>query len=271
MKNKLSCLLLLCLFVKGISAQVITGGYGAEAGMLAGNSVTLTNIFSVFNNPASMSGFRAAQSGVFSERRFNQQEMSLSAVAGAMPLGGVTCGLGLAYYGFTQYNVQRYLLGVSIRLMEKLFLGVQTNYLLTNVLHYGATGRLFFGGGVLFQPVAALRIGFMLLNPHQGSGSEKMQVPSIARLGGRYQYGALAFLGEVQLETSQSVIIRGGVSYRVAPAFALAGGVASGLSLFAFGTMFTYGKLRFEASGILHQYLGVYPQISLVFPNQSDQ
>lgn len=267
MKNKLIGLLLLCLFLKGVSAQVITGVYGAEAGMLAGNSVTLNNCFSIFNNPAAITLLKSAQYGVFGERKFNQREMNLSALAATVPLGRITAGLGMAYYGFSAYNVQRYSFGCAVRLMEKLSLGIQGNYAQMSIAQYGQSARVFWSVGLLSQPVRALQLGFVIINPQQAApAQEGLTVPSMARVGARYRQGALGYFGEVQLETGSSASVKGGLSYQVAPAFLLAAGVANGLSKLAFGTMFTYAKFRFEVSCLVHQYLGAYPQLSLVYP-----
>jgi hypothetical protein len=250
-------------------SQGINGVLGAESGMLGGCNVLLANAFSVVNNPAAVSDLKKWQAGVFGEKRFGQKELGTSNFSIAVPNKWVDFGSAVSLYGFDKFNQQRFVLSAAKKLAPTFSLGVQINYLNTNIGEYGNAGAWVIGAGVFYQPVSKISVAFMLLNPNQQQLSNKVsdQVPTYARFGLSYKVNEkVNVLAEAEQALEQKTTYRSGIKYHVNKRISFAIGASSQPLLLTFGVSIQTNKLAIDFAAQVHQVLGVIPQFSLRLP-----
>jgi hypothetical protein len=255
-------------------SQGINGFFGAESGMLGGCNTLLTNSFSVVNNPATISDLKKWQVGVFGEKRFGQKELGTNNFSVAVPNKWVDFGGAVNLHGFDKFNQQRFVLSVSKKLAPTFALGVQVNYLNTNIGEYGNSGAWVLGAGVYYQPVSKIKVAFMLFNPNQQQLSNKVsdKVPTYARLGVSYKVNEkVDVLMETEQALEQKTIFRSGIKYHVNKRIAFGVGASSQPVLVTFGTSIQANKLVIDVAAQVHQILGVIPQFSLRLPIATQQ
>lgn len=252
-----------------LAAQTVHGVIGADAQMQAAISTTIGNSFAAFNNPSQMSRLSSWQTGLYSEQRFLARELSLSSLSVVIPNRIADAGAGISYYGFGEFNQQRFVFSVSKKLAQTLSLGVQFNYVMTNISGYGSAGTFVPGAGVTYLPTDRLVLGFTIYNPGQRTLSDRLddKLPSYARLGIQYKVNANVFvLTEAEQQTEQHIRLKGAVRYELHKRAALAVGASSGPVQFSFGTSLKASKVMFDMAANIHQVLGVTPQVSIRFP-----
>lgn len=257
-----------------LNAQGIHGVIGAEAWMQGGVSSTLSNAYAVVNNPAQLSYLKKWQVGINNEQRFNRKELMLANFSVAMPNKVIDVGIAANYFGFQDFNQQRIVISGSKKLAETFSLGVQLNYVATNIKEYGNAGALVFGAGVAYQPLKKIEVGFTIFNPNQQQLSNNVTdiIPAFARLGVRYLVSNKVYVtAEADQQLEQKTIFRGGLRYELHKRIAVAIGASNQPILFTFGTSILAGNISIEAAATIHQTFGFTPQIGLRAPIQSNK
>ena len=94
---------------------------------LGAYSISHADVFSFTSNQASLAQLKNTSAGVFSERRFMLEEMSLYQAAVGVLTSSGNFGLKAGYYGFSDYNETQLGLAYARSLGNKMDLGVQFN------------------------------------------------------------------------------------------------------------------------------------------------
>ena len=263
--------MLICGCFTNTFAQGIHGVIGADAWMQGGNSVNLNSVFAISNNPAQLSYLKKWQAGIYSRQQLGLKELNLARVAVAVPHKIVNVGIAANYFGFDNYNQQRLTIAASKKLAQTFSLGVQLNYVGTQIKEYGSAGALVLGVGFNYEPTNKLQMGCFLYNPNQQKVSAHInhKVPAYARLGLLYKVNSkVNLLTEAEQELEQKTRYRFGVNYAVHPKFGFAVGASSQPMLYSFGTTFNAAGVVFDVAASVHQTLGVIPQVGLKCPIQ---
>lgn len=274
MKRFYQLILGLCYAGSLIHAQGIHGVIGADAWMQGGSSATLSNAYAVLNNPAQISYLKKWQVGLYSEQRFNRKELTLANFSLAVPNKVIDVGLAVNYFGFQDFNQQRIAFSASKKLAETFSLGVQLNYVATNIKEYGNARALVLGAGVSYQPIKKVQLGLTVFNPSQQQLSNNVSdiIPAFARLGVKYQVNDKVYItGEADQQLEKKTVFRGGLRYEAHKRVALAIGASNQPTLFTFGTSILVGNLSIDAAATVHQTFGFTPQLGLRLPLQPKQ
>lgn len=257
-----------------LSGQTIHGIIGADAQMQGGVSSTLNNCFSVINNPSQISWLKSWQAGIYHEQRFAKRELALSNASVVLPNKIIDLGLGMNYYGFNDFNQQRFAVSASKKLAHTFSLGVQLNYVLTNITDYGATGALVLGAGVSYQPTSRLMLGFLVYNPNQQKFSDNVtdKIPSYAKFGVQYKVNEKVYvLAEADQQTEKNTALRGGIRYEPHKRISFAIGASVQPVIFSFGSSVKVANITIDMAAGVHPVLGITPQLSMRFPSASTQ
>lgn len=255
--------------LKLVNAQVSGGVIGADAGMLAGISTNQQSAYSAVNNPALMPLLTKWQCGIYSEQRFGLKELSLSNISVVVPTKSVHFGAAINYFGFSNYNQQRFVLNAAKKLSESFSLGVQLNYQLTNIVDYGNAGAWVAGAGFMYKPTQQITVSGFVFNPTQQKLSLAVsdKIPSVFRLGVAYQVNSkVDVLAEGEQQLEQKINVRAGVKYQLHPRVGFGVGFNSNPVAVHFGTSLKFNQLMIDAAAGVHQVLGVIPQIGIRFP-----
>ena len=92
-----------------------------------------------------------ASAGVYGERRFMLDELSLYQLAIAVPTNSGNFGVKAGYFGFSDYNESQMGLAYARKLGSKVDIGVQFNYNGIQVSGYGNSSAINFEIGTDFS------------------------------------------------------------------------------------------------------------------------
>ena len=98
-------------------------------------------------NQAALAHINSLTAGIYSERRFLLQELSLYQLAVALPTSSGNFGVSASYFGSAQNNESVIGLAYGRKLGEKVSIGAQFNYVSMQVAGYGNASTINFEAG----------------------------------------------------------------------------------------------------------------------------
>src|ERR1051326_2889067 len=143
--------LLFLLLLAGVFARAgnENQAYGARAGAMGNASVTLSDVWSTFNNQAGLGFMKNIGVGTYYEDRFMLKQLSSKAFAFALPVHGGTFGLSYSSFGYSAYSENKYGLAFGKSFGENISAGIQMDYLTTHITeNYGSKGTLVAEAGM---------------------------------------------------------------------------------------------------------------------------
>jgi hypothetical protein len=273
MKKSISKLLIINTFlivnVFFCNAQSVTDAVGGQRWMLGGTSAAHVNAWSAANNAGAITEVSSPQIGLYNEQRFGNNNLRLNNISFVSPVKKyLHIGGFVNYFGYQAFNQQKIGMSVAKKLSETLSLGVQANYVATNIEGYGSTGTMAFGVGVMVKPIIGMRIGFTVFNITQQTypNATPEAIQPYAKLGLAYDVSEKITLHtEADQVLNQDIIIRGGILYKIHPIVQLALGAASKPVYYTGGTSLLIKKLRLDIAVSIHEVLGVTPHIGISY------
>lgn len=262
--------LFLCL-VLVLPSALMAGNYnypvGARSASLACSSVSLTDVWSSFNNQAGLAWLQAPSLGFHYENRFLVKEYAQHAATIAVPLKPGTGALSYHYFGYSKYHESKIGIAFARKFSKAFSAGVQLNYHQTYLAEgYGTHSALTVEAGVVFNPTETLCIGAHVFNPNRvrSNASTDEYIPTIYRFGASYNLLDKAL---IVLETEKDLDLRpvykGGLEVKALKNLELRMGISSGYIEYTFG--FGYHSRRFglDLAFSHHSILGYTPQASV--------
>lgn len=253
-------------------------GIGARSGAVGNASVTLSDMWSAHHNQAGLAGVSSLQAGVFYENRFGIKELGLKAASIAMPVPGISngvFGLSFSQFGYSLYNDTKIGLGYAKQLGKKYSVGIQVNYLQTQMGEdYGSAGAITAEAGLIAELITNLYFGVHIFNPTRVKLTEyKIQetvfserVPTIMRCGLRYKFSEKVQLSvETEKDVQYDPFFKAGIEYRAIEQLYIRGGIATdpGYNSFGFGVLLN--KFCIDIAASKHQVLGYSTQINITY------
>lgn len=253
----------------GLKGQGVTGPTGGTAWMMGGASAAAEDVWSANNNPGAAGFAKYSQLGLYSEQRFMESNLKLANVSGIWKTKWLSIGSSVNYYGYNVFNQQKLGLSVGRQLSSQISLGIQLNYLATNIQDYGNAGSFVLGASLLFKPVDKLKAGLVLFNLTQSkyAGTLNERIPTIARMGLWYDVSKKVVVQmEADQTLNQKLVLRGGMSYQFHEVISLAIGAANNPVYYTIGTSLKLKKIKVDLASSFHEVLGYTPHLSLVLP-----
>ena len=267
MKRTCLILSLICsdLFISGQTVRrpvaVIYTGLGAY-------SINHADVFSYTNNQASLAQMKNASAGVYGERRFLLDELSLYQLAVAVPTKSGNFGLKAGYFGFSDYNESQIGLAYARKLGTKVDLGVQFNYNGIQIGSYGNSSAINFEIGAVLHLTEKLHTGVHAYNPVGGTfgKNEEEKLASVYSVGFGYEASENFFVSaEIEKEEDQQVNVNAGMQYKFLAQFMARVGIATNTSNVYAGVALFLKFFRLDVVASYHPQLGVTPGIMLVY------
>lgn len=272
MNRLISILSMLYVLLKSdVSAQGILSPVGAMHWSSGGVSVCDASVFSSINNPALLSHMQQWGVGINSEQRFAMPELQTSGVSGYTTRKHFTAAAHVLHFGYSLFNQQRVGLSLARKLNDQLSLGISAEYVATNAAEYGNSRLIIPSIGVSYRPTNALTFGFYLFNPAQQKYSVAMvdPVPTYARVGMSYDISKkVRTLIEFEQMLDQKPVFRGGLRYHPHPMVWISMGAASQPAFYTMGAGVLLKQFRLDMAMVVHQIIGITPQLSLSYPLQ---
>ena len=239
--------------------------YDAKSNSLAGIGTAESSVWSNFTNQAGLADINKFTIGAGSENSFGIKELSTHTAVFALPVNGGVFGLNVAYTGFELYNESKIGLAFSKKLSDNFNLGIQVDYLGVYVDEGSNNHNNFtFEIGAQKRLMRNLTLGAHIFNPIEVKLNEKENIPSIFKLGLRYDANQkVAVFTEGELESNQDAKLKIGLEYKIIKQMQLRTGFSTNPSQNTFGIGYTLNNIQFDIAVKRHQILGYSPQFSV--------
>lgn len=269
MRKKLTLLLIFicCNFV--LLSQVHDINAGARSSGMANASVTLQDVWSVFNNPAGLAGVENTTLGLFYENRFGLKETGYGSVAFSSPFAGGSFGFGFSNFGYSLFQTNKFGIAYAQQLFSSVAMGVQIDYFsILQSEYYGNLHALTFDIGILAKPTDEFSIGFHAFNPLNLSYLSDLdgeKLPVILKLGLSYLFSKNLLIA---IETSKALnaqvpVAILGFEYNFNRNLVLRTGVVFEDPIeYSFGLGYLFSNVQFDLGFHYHRILGASPNVS---------
>lgn len=219
-------------------------------------------------NIAALTQLPAAGLGVYSERRFMLEELSLHHLSVNIPSGPGNFAFLANYFGYTRYNQSQISLGYARKLATNINLGTAFNYTNIRIPGYGSASAIHFQVGAIFQISERLRTGMQLYNPFSARigkhSGQRLASVYTAGLGYEWSENLLTTL-EIRKEQEKPAAIHTGLQYQPINVFLCSAGYVSEHNQFYFGVGYMFKQFRLDLSASTHQYMGWSPALLLLY------
>lgn len=260
---------LLILFVSGtLQAQILRRPVAAPYLSLGAYGTHNSDAFSFSSNQAALAQANNVQAGVYAERRFLLEELSLYTAAVTLPTSSGNFGFTTGYYGFTDYNETQIGFAYARKLGKIVDAGVQFNYYGIKLNGYGSASAFNFEAGTILHLSEKLNAGFHVFNPAGGKigKNEDEKLASVYAFGTGYEASDKFFVStEIEKEENKPVTINAGIQYHFLPAISARAGISTATSTWYFGLGIKLKSLRIDVTSSYHPQLGVTPGILFLF------
>ena len=242
---------------------------GARANALGNISILHHDFWSAENNPAGLGFVESWGGGISYESPFLINELSYRTGVFAYPVSSGAFGLSVGQFGYSLYNENKIGISYGQRLSKTFSVGVQLNYLSTQIGEgYGSNSALSGTIGLMAKITKELRLAAVVVNPNQAKLStfQDERYPTLLKLGLAYQISdKVNLLSEVVKDIDYSPLVKVGVEYKALDLIHFRIGYASDPALSTFGFGLNYKDFQLDFASGFHSTLGFTPQISLSF------
>lgn len=262
-------LILLPVFFHFISpGQTVRRPVAALYTGLGAYSVQHADVFSFTSNQASLAQLTNPATGVYGERRFLLDELSLYHLAVAVPTNSGNFGFKGGYYGFSDYNETQLGLAYARKLGDKVDVGVQFNYNGVRISGYGNATAVNFEIGTILHLTERLHAGVHAYNPVGGrfGKNDEEKLASVYTVGLGYEASEnFFFSAEVEKEEEQPVNVNAGMQYRFLPQLMARTGISTNTSNIYLGVGLFLKSFRLDVVAGYHPQLGVTPGLLIAY------
>jgi len=240
---------------------------GARGAAMGGTGLTFVDINSAFRNQAGLAYLQNFGGIVLGERRFMDSPVHTFSAAAAYPSDFGTFGLTLNYFGIDAFNEQKIGLAYARKLFDNLAIGVQFDYLTTQIQEYGSAGAITFEAGLHSKISQVLALAVHVYSPARIEWTEGEHLPSIFAIGLAYQpSNQVVVTAEAEKDIDFDTRFRAGVEYLAVEKVWIRAGVATNPVNVSFGLGYAISdQLRMDVSSVYHQYLGVTPGFAVIY------
>ena len=239
--------------------------YDSKSNALGGVGLTETSVWNNFTNQAGLAEINQMSIGAGTENSFGIKELSTHTAVFALPVNGGVFGLNIAYTGFELYNESKIGLAFAKKLSDGFNIGVQIDYLGVYVDESTNNRNNFtFEIGAQKKLMQKLTLGAHIFNPIEVKLNEDENIPSIFKLGLRYDANTkVAIFTEGELESEKNAKLKLGLEYKIIKQLQLRTGFSTNPAKNSFGIGYTLNKIQLDIAVNRHQLLGYSPQFSV--------
>lgn len=263
-------LLLFSLFL-ALTIRVCGSGdpfpIGARALGLANAAVTLTDSWSLFNNPAGIAGIKHSYINFAYDNRFGIQGMQSIAAGLVYPTDYGSLGFGIHRFGDDLYN--EHLLGLTYsHKISRVQLGIKANYVQIHADNLSSKGKLALEFGGIAEILPQLSFGAHIYNFNQAklASYQDERIPTLMKAGVSYKpFPKLLLAIETEKDIDFKARIKTGLEYEIVKNLHLRTGISNSPAITHFGLGFKPKKLEFDYALRTHPNLGLSHHVSLAF------
>lgn len=258
-------LLLLLLLSKVCFAQVKPGV--RQAALSYSDLSYSKDVFSLFNNPAGLSGLTNREIGFYySPSPFGLKELSTAYASFVEPSSIGSFSAGVMIYGFELYKETKFAFAFSKFITNDFSLGITSIYKNLSIKNYGTKWFLLFNIGGIAQLSSNINFGFLIENFTRNTvNDESNQLPIVISSGFNYKViNELNFFAALYKEIGYNISVHTGIEYNIFDFLSIRLGVKNQPNEFSSGFCFQYNIFQVEYAVNSHPDLGFTHQFGLI-------
>lgn len=261
-------LLITQAFASGNEPGTAVGARSASLGQ-AYTSVR-GDFWSLFHNPAGITGTEAFSLGAYVERRFLLTELTYGYAGAVLPFAdNQAAGISVGSFGFSAYRSNHAALTYGITVLDKISIGARANYTSLNIQDYGGTSSFYVDVGVHTQVTKSVSVAFTVYNANRASLESQNGVeiiPTVLSAGLAYQpTEKVTILADVQKDIDHPLSFRGGIEYEIVPALHARVGMSTEPLTLTAGLGVNWKQFQLDLAFAYHEQLGYTPHFSLTY------
>ncbi|CAN5117419.1 hypothetical protein BH09BAC2_BH09BAC2_17820 [soil metagenome] len=250
----------------GISQTLRTPVSASYLG-LGAYSTQHVDVFSITGNVASTAQIKAAQAGVYGEKRYLLAATNMYSGIVAVPTHKGNFCFQADYFGYKNYNETQMAFGYARGVGSKVDVGVKFNYYSFKIPVYGGASAFSFEIGAIAHLTEKLHAGIDVYNPVGGkfSKGEDEKLNSVYKFGLGYDASEKFFIScEILKIENQPVNVNAGFMYNFLQHFFVRAGVTTANSIGYAGAGISWKNFRLDVSSSYHPQLGLSPGVLLI-------
>lgn len=230
-------------------------------------SANFVDPLSVLSNQAALANIKGISAGVYGEKRFLLEELSVYNFSFCLPLFSGGIGLSTRYFGYNEFNETQFGIGYG-KALGKIDIGMQVNLHSLNIPAYGNDRLVNFEAGAIIHINEQVFAGIHVYNPAGSKfGKDNLEKLSSSYTGGLgYEASEKLFLSaELIKDEDKPVNINVGMQYVFdKKIFARLGLYTETTNLYV-GVGLRWNDFRIDVTASYHPQLGFTPGVLLVF------
>lgn len=254
-----------------ITLQAIASGdpfpVGGRALGIGNTTVTLTDSWSLFNNPAGITGVTQLNIMFAYDNRFGMPGMQSIATGLVYPFTQGTLGVSISRFGDDLYS--EHMAGVAYsHQISKVRLGIKANYVQVSAGDVSARRTFTFQFGGIAAITPQLSFGAHIYNFNQAKLAEYQdeRIPTIMKAGLSYKpFTKLMLNLETEKDIDFPAMVKAGVEYEIIKNLYLRTGITSKPFTGHFGIGFGRKNFQFDYALRTHASLGISHHLSLAY------
>jgi hypothetical protein len=225
------------------------------------------DMWSLWANPAGMTGIRRFEGGLFSESRFLISELSTASFGAVIPFQQKHfAGVSATTFGFGSYRRNEAGIAYATTLYDVIHLGVKFNVLNLAIANYGSVSTFLANVGVMADVSKKFTVGFWTQNVNQARIGAVQEERLSTILNGGVTYHAadkLILTGDVVKFLDYPMGVRSGFEYYFIKQFCFRAGYCTSPSMLNAGAGFKLDNISIDLANSYHERLGYSPHLSI--------
>lgn len=238
---------------------------GARTWGLGNASVTLADGWSLFNNPAGMSGIKQFHLMAAYDNKYGLEGMQTMSAGLIRPFKYGHAGLSIHRFGDELYS--EHLLGMAYsHKISRVQLGAKINYMQIHLTDIGSksTFTLEFGGIAEITPQLVFGAHVYNINQARLADYQDERIPTVMKVGISYKaFNKLLLAIETEKDVDFPAVVKAGIEYEIIKNLHLRTGISSKPFVNYFGIGFSPKRLQFDYAVRSHPVLGLSHHLSL--------
>lgn len=241
-----------------------TGPRGTSSGF---NSLQAWEIWSVSGNPAILGSVRSVILGTELEERYLLRELSSGSVGAAIPAFHGSFAAVVKRRGVQGYRETDLYTGYGREFSRIILAGLSFQYHRASAPgEYDKFHSISYRIGFIMRIGTVMQAGFSARNPFFPVRSVTPAEPALYQFGFLYSPGpGINISGGIDKEISRKTRIRLGCEIGRKDRFRAAIGLITSPGAVTVGAGVRLGSLLIDIAGVIHQFLGYYPQCSVEY------
>ena len=272
--NRITTIILAHIIYYNCLAQGYTF-VGSRSNSLVNASVCLEDSWAYHHNPGALGNLKKAEIGVSYSTKYLLKDFQSQGVVYVQPMKKGVLSFGAQLYGLDALKSERIGFGYSLKLVDKLSLGVQLNYQgLQFGSNYGSKNTVTAEAGIYADISEKLKFGVSIFNLGRTrlASFQNERISTLVRMGLAYHLSQkVLVLVETEKNIYSQLRLNGALEYQPIKKFFFRGGIATQPVEMAFGFGYRLKTIQLDLGSSYHQLVGWSPHISLTYKFEKEK